>query len=203
VRAILPKRYEVKTEGDAFMIAFTSPSDAVLFGTELQTDLIDYPWPSWLIEDSDVQDLVGTFYLANNNKTTDGAPATTDTIPIAPELFALGLAPAEAGDATTGDDGGESKAVKGTSPEEERATRSEKPEGWGVGMQPPGAALLKRGSLRANKEDLGVLAKNVCAFSLREFAYTAHLRVSLLFFFSLHFSVAICHGASYLLATPI
>jgi len=165
------KRYEVKTEGDAFMIAFTSPSDAVLFGTELQTDLIDYPWPSWLIEDSDVQDLVGTLYLANNNNgaTSKEAPVTTDTIPIAPELFTLGLTPTtgdttattEDGDCRRGNDG-DAKAVESASGGE--VASSEKPEGWGVGMQPPGAALLKRGSLRVNVEDLGVLAKNVKSF---------------------------------------
>lgn len=155
------------------MIAFTSPSDAVLFGTELQTDLIDYPWPSWLIEDSDVHDLVGTLYLATNSNgtTANGAPVTTDATPIAPELFALGLAPTAATEGTTatthgrGDGAGnegDAKAAESASGAE--VASAEKPEGWGVGMQPPGAALLKRGSLRANVEDLGVLAKTVKCF---------------------------------------
>ena len=63
--AAQPHRYEVKTEGDAFMIAFTSPSDAVLFGAELQTDLVDFPWPQWLLDDPEVQDIVGPVYLTS------------------------------------------------------------------------------------------------------------------------------------------
>jgi len=38
VRAALQRHngYEVKTEGDAFMIIFTRPADAVFFGVDLQ-----------------------------------------------------------------------------------------------------------------------------------------------------------------------
>ncbi|MBC8231535.1 tetratricopeptide repeat protein [bacterium] len=37
--------YEVKTEGDSFMLAFTKASDAVLCAVEAQIALADYPWP--------------------------------------------------------------------------------------------------------------------------------------------------------------
>ena len=44
-------QFQVKTEGDAFMIVFTRPADAVLFGTDLQIDLLEFPWPDWMLED--------------------------------------------------------------------------------------------------------------------------------------------------------
>ena len=31
-----------------------SPADAVHFGTGLQMDLLNYPWPAWLLEDAEV-----------------------------------------------------------------------------------------------------------------------------------------------------
>jgi len=33
------------------MIVFTRPADAVLFGTDLQVDLLEFPWPDWMLED--------------------------------------------------------------------------------------------------------------------------------------------------------
>jgi class 3 adenylate cyclase len=49
--SIEPRGCQVKTEGDAFMIVFTRPSDAVLFGTDLQLDLLEFPWPDWMLHD--------------------------------------------------------------------------------------------------------------------------------------------------------
>ena len=40
--------YEVKTIGDAFMVAFESPATAVLFGLDVQTLLREAPWPEKL-----------------------------------------------------------------------------------------------------------------------------------------------------------
>jgi predicted ATPase/class 3 adenylate cyclase len=37
--------YEVKTEGDSFMLAFARPADAVLFAIETQAALHEAPWP--------------------------------------------------------------------------------------------------------------------------------------------------------------
>ena len=37
--------YEVKTEGDAFMLAFAKASDAVLCAVEAQLALVNHPWP--------------------------------------------------------------------------------------------------------------------------------------------------------------
>ena len=37
--------YEVKTIGDAFMVAFANANDAVLFGLDVQTELLSAPWP--------------------------------------------------------------------------------------------------------------------------------------------------------------
>lgn len=37
--------YEVKTEGDAFMLAFAKASDAVLCAVEAQVALVNHPWP--------------------------------------------------------------------------------------------------------------------------------------------------------------
>ena len=42
---------EVKTEGDAFMVVFMRPSDAVLFAVDTQLALVDYDWPAWLVDD--------------------------------------------------------------------------------------------------------------------------------------------------------
>ena len=41
--------YEVKTIGDAFMVAFTDPKDAFLFCHEVQTRLLQARWPSGLL----------------------------------------------------------------------------------------------------------------------------------------------------------
>jgi class 3 adenylate cyclase len=136
-------RYEVKTEGDAFMVAFTSPSDAVLFGAELQTDLVDYPWPPWLLEDSEVQDLVGAVYPPAAPAAAAGDAAAASVLPLPQPVAA-----ATNGRGThSGGGGGDSAAALA--------------EGWGSGMQPPGAAMLKRGSLRTAVNGLGVLAGEV------------------------------------------
>ena len=42
--------YEVKTIGDAFMIAFANSIDAVSFGLQVQLELLESPWPSELLE---------------------------------------------------------------------------------------------------------------------------------------------------------
>lgn len=46
--------YEVKTEGDAFMVAFSSPLDAANFCLQVQLDLLHLKWPERLLEDSSV-----------------------------------------------------------------------------------------------------------------------------------------------------
>lgn len=38
--------YEVKTEGDAFMIAFHTPTDAVKFAMKAQLQLFKQKWPA-------------------------------------------------------------------------------------------------------------------------------------------------------------
>eukprot|EP01063_Lacrimia_lanifica_P017138 TRINITY_DN2386_c0_g1_i1.p1 TRINITY_DN2386_c0_g1~~TRINITY_DN2386_c0_g1_i1.p1 ORF type:complete len:822 (+),score=269.22 TRINITY_DN2386_c0_g1_i1:79-2544(+) len=42
--------YEVKTIGDAFMVAFPHPSDAVRCGLEIQAGLVDIAWPEALLK---------------------------------------------------------------------------------------------------------------------------------------------------------
>eukprot|EP01064_Diplonema_japonicum_P004911 TRINITY_DN13247_c0_g2_i1.p1 TRINITY_DN13247_c0_g2~~TRINITY_DN13247_c0_g2_i1.p1 ORF type:complete len:854 (+),score=169.70 TRINITY_DN13247_c0_g2_i1:66-2564(+) len=44
------KGYEVKTIGDAFMVAFDTPVNAVEFGLSVQTELLNTAWPGELIE---------------------------------------------------------------------------------------------------------------------------------------------------------
>ena len=51
--------YEVKTEGDAFMIAFNHAKDAVAFCLEAQTSLHKAPWPEILLEPEDLKDVAG------------------------------------------------------------------------------------------------------------------------------------------------
>ena len=43
--------YEVKTEGDAFMVAFAEATDAVRFCLDVQERLHEADWPSRLLED--------------------------------------------------------------------------------------------------------------------------------------------------------
>ena len=38
--------YEVKTEGDSFLIAFSDPENAIRFCLDLQDSLLVAPWPS-------------------------------------------------------------------------------------------------------------------------------------------------------------
>ena len=55
--------YEVKTEGDAFMVAFTSVSAALLWCSSVQMLLLDEPWPKEILdlpEGREVRDAKGT-----------------------------------------------------------------------------------------------------------------------------------------------
>ena len=51
--------YEVKTEGDAFMVAFNHARDAVSFCLETQRALHHAPWPNELLEPKDLKDVAG------------------------------------------------------------------------------------------------------------------------------------------------
>src|SRR4051812_30429768 len=53
LRALLVSNqgYEVKTEGDALMVAFADPVKALSFGLAAQEALLAQPWPSELLED--------------------------------------------------------------------------------------------------------------------------------------------------------
>ncbi len=55
--------YEVKTEGDAFMVAFTTVSEALLWCSSVQMLLLDEPWPKEILdlpEGREVHDAEGT-----------------------------------------------------------------------------------------------------------------------------------------------
>lgn len=55
--------YEVKTEGDAFMVAFTAVSAALLWCGSIQMSLLDEPWPKEILdlpEGREVRDATGT-----------------------------------------------------------------------------------------------------------------------------------------------
>ena len=55
--------YEVKTEGDAFMVAFTAVSAALLWCSSIQMLLLDEPWPKEILdlpEGREVRDANGT-----------------------------------------------------------------------------------------------------------------------------------------------
>lgn len=45
--------YEVKTEGDAFMLAFASPSDALAWCLDVQTRLLAVDWPAGILGEPD------------------------------------------------------------------------------------------------------------------------------------------------------
>ncbi len=47
---LLCKGYEVKTEGDAFMVAFSEGKDAVLFAISIQESLMDIDWPQDILD---------------------------------------------------------------------------------------------------------------------------------------------------------
>ena len=49
--------YEVKTEGDAFMIAFAEPIHAARFACAVQLELLDAEWPAYLLEDAETRHL--------------------------------------------------------------------------------------------------------------------------------------------------
>ena len=51
--------YEVKTEGDAFMVAFNHATDAVSFCLQSQLALHQAPWPAELLEPQDLKDVAG------------------------------------------------------------------------------------------------------------------------------------------------
>lgn len=56
--------YEVKTEGDAFMVAFTSPLEAVRWCLLAQEDLLTVDWPSEVLGHEDAAEVVrGDGYL--------------------------------------------------------------------------------------------------------------------------------------------
>lgn len=60
--------YEVKTEGDSFMVAFDDPTKAVHFCLQVQEDLFDAPWPEELFKISGVyvlQDEAGECHDSN------------------------------------------------------------------------------------------------------------------------------------------
>ena len=63
MRDILHKHngYEVKTEGDAFMVAFQEAADGLSFALEAQQRLFDAAWPSWLLEDVILKDTGGRY----------------------------------------------------------------------------------------------------------------------------------------------
>ncbi|KNC52820.1 uncharacterized protein AMSG_08960 [Thecamonas trahens ATCC 50062] len=63
-RAFLPRMrgYEVKTEGDAFMVAFESPIDAIVCALTLQKELMRCEWPPSILDSpttSEVRDRFG------------------------------------------------------------------------------------------------------------------------------------------------
>ncbi|KAH8689542.1 adenylate cyclase AcyA [Talaromyces proteolyticus] len=49
--------YEVKTEGDAFMVAFSTPSAALLWCFNCQTQLLDAEWPKEILEQPQCKEL--------------------------------------------------------------------------------------------------------------------------------------------------
>jgi len=61
IRDIIAKHdgYEVKTEGDAFMVAFSHAGNAVTFCLESQIALHNAPWPESLLKPADLKDIAG------------------------------------------------------------------------------------------------------------------------------------------------
>ncbi len=61
VREVIQKHdgYEVKTEGDAFMVAFNHAKDAVNFCLNAQIALHEAPWPEELLKPEDLKDIAG------------------------------------------------------------------------------------------------------------------------------------------------
>ena len=59
MRSAIARRggYEVKTEGDAFMVAFSDPNDALHWCVDVQLALYEHPWPP------EVQELLGTLLV--------------------------------------------------------------------------------------------------------------------------------------------
>ena len=54
--------YEVKTIGDAFMIAFASTCDGVAFGLRVQERLFEADWPASLLEDAPICSRQGSLW---------------------------------------------------------------------------------------------------------------------------------------------
>ena len=54
--------YEVKTIGDAFMIAFASTCDGVAFGLRVQERLVEADWPASLLEDAPICSRQGSLW---------------------------------------------------------------------------------------------------------------------------------------------
>ena len=54
--------YEVKTIGDAFMIAFASTCDGVAFGLRVQERLLEADWPASLLEDAPICSRQGSLW---------------------------------------------------------------------------------------------------------------------------------------------
>ena len=55
----LPTSPQVKTEGDAFMVAFQEARDGLAFALEAQQRLFDAAWPHWLLDDAALTDTAG------------------------------------------------------------------------------------------------------------------------------------------------
>ena len=49
----------MKTEGDAFFVAFSRPTDAVRFALEVQLELLDAEWPEWLLNEDSNRENIG------------------------------------------------------------------------------------------------------------------------------------------------
>lgn len=61
LRSLLEKSggYEVKTQGDSFMVAFTSETEAVRWCLEAQRALLEAPWPEALLAEPDAAEVRG------------------------------------------------------------------------------------------------------------------------------------------------
>ena len=61
VREVIQKHdgYEVKTENDAFMVAFNHAKDAVNFCLNTQIALHEAPWPEELLKPEELKDIAG------------------------------------------------------------------------------------------------------------------------------------------------
>ncbi|HLM42641.1 MAG TPA: adenylate/guanylate cyclase domain-containing protein, partial [Myxococcaceae bacterium] len=53
--------YEVKTQGDSFMVAFTTVRDAVNWCLEVQAELLRAPWPEELLAEREAAEVRGSW----------------------------------------------------------------------------------------------------------------------------------------------